>query len=122
MLDLVDVVAGGDGFSGRRERGIDPTTGRTVDRCGCPDPDAHTPLSGDGKYHRVEGMPLIDGVFIPDGTKEEVQVDSAGHMFDGFQGTANATWQHVWAGGPMRGQRVSDEGLAASTTTRPATG
>ena len=27
-LDLVDVVAGGDGFSGRRGRGIDPTTGR----------------------------------------------------------------------------------------------
>jgi hypothetical protein len=28
ILDLVDVVAGGDGFSGRRNRGIDPTTGR----------------------------------------------------------------------------------------------
>ena len=27
-LDLVDVVAGGDGFSGRRGRGIDPTNGR----------------------------------------------------------------------------------------------
>ena len=31
-LDLVDVVAGGDGFSGRRGRGIDPTNGQT-NRC-----------------------------------------------------------------------------------------
>ena len=30
-LDLVDVVAGGDGFSGRRDRGIDPTSGRPID-------------------------------------------------------------------------------------------
>ena len=30
-LDLVDVVAGGDGFSGRRGRGIDPTSGQLVD-------------------------------------------------------------------------------------------
>ena len=30
-LDLVDIVAGGDGFSGRRGRGIDPMTGRVVD-------------------------------------------------------------------------------------------
>jgi hypothetical protein len=30
LLDLVDVVAGGDGFSGRRERGIDPNSGRVI--------------------------------------------------------------------------------------------
>ena len=29
-LDLVDVVAGGDGFGKARDRGIDPTTGRTT--------------------------------------------------------------------------------------------
>ena len=31
-FDLVDVVAGGDGFSGRRGHGIDPTNGRPTDR------------------------------------------------------------------------------------------
>ena len=29
-LDLVDVVAGGDGFSGRRNAGIDPNSGRII--------------------------------------------------------------------------------------------
>ena len=30
IFDLVDVVAGGDGFSGRRNRGIDPTNGQVT--------------------------------------------------------------------------------------------
>ena len=38
-FDLVDVVAGGDGFSGRRNRGIDPTSGRIVDTMWYPDED-----------------------------------------------------------------------------------
>jgi len=93
-LDLVDVVAGGDGFSGKRNRGIDPTTGRTS--------DTHSKeprLIDDGKYHRVEGMPLIDGVFVPDGRTGEVKVDSAGHTFAGFPANAFETTGFVWAGG-----------------------
>jgi hypothetical protein len=97
-LDLVDVVAGGDGFSGRRGGGIDPTNGKKVTAL---DTKSTKPRSGDGQYHRVEGLPLVDGVFIPDGSKPEVQVDSAGHRFDGFKGTANKTWQHIWAAGTM---------------------
>ena len=83
ILDLVDVVAGGDGFSGRRNRGIDPTSGRTSDTPGEPTKDAEL-LVGDGKYHRVEALPFVDGVFIPDGRLGQVQVDSAGHAFAGF--------------------------------------
>jgi hypothetical protein len=97
-LDLVDVVAGGDGFSGRRNGGIDPTNGKQVTAF---DTKSQSPKSGDGQYHRVEGLPLVDGIFIPDGTKKDVQVDSAGHRFDGFQGTANKTWQYIWAAGTM---------------------
>ncbi len=100
MLDLVDVVAGGDGFSGRRNRGIDPTNGQA---------DAMTPkdtgpeawFHGDGKYHRVEALPLVDGVFIPDGGKDAVQVDSAGNTFAGFPDTTSKTWKPVWAGGKL---------------------
>jgi hypothetical protein len=104
-IDLVDIVAGGDGFSGKRERGIDPTSGRVVDSLRLStDPNAQEPLSGDGSYHRVPKNPFVDGVFIPDGTKEMVQVNSAGHMFDGFKGTVNQTWQPIWAGGWMQGQ------------------
>ncbi len=99
-LDLVDVVAGGDGFSGRRNRSIDPTNGQA---------DAMTPKGlgskewfvGDGKYHRVEALPFVDGVFIPDGGKNAVQVDSADNMFAGFPDTTSKTWKPIWAGGKL---------------------
>ena len=101
-FDLVDVVAGGDGFSGRRNRGIDPTNGRIVEALrGGSDPAARFTLPSDGQYHRAEEIPFVDGVFIPDGGKDKVQVDSAGHVFDLFRGTTSATWQYVWAGGAM---------------------
>ena len=62
-FDLVDVVAGGDGFSGRRNAGIDPTTGRIVDAL--PKDAKDLSFTGDGQYHRVQSLPFIDGVFIP---------------------------------------------------------
>jgi hypothetical protein len=46
-------------------------------------------------------MPFIDGVFIPDGTKESVQIDSTGRRFAGFRGAADLAGQFIWAGGPM---------------------
>ena len=109
-FDLADVVAGGDGFSGKRNRGIDPTSGDIVDSIRHPGRADKWPSSrmpGDGQYHRVVGIPLVDGVFIPDGSKSAVQVDSAGHVFDGFQGTQNATWQHIWVGPKMFGMPYS---------------
>ncbi len=96
-LDLVDVVAGGDGFSGRRNRSIDPTSGQ-VDAMTLKEMGSKGQFVGDGKYHRVEALPLVDGVFIPDGGKGAVQVDSAGHTFAGFPDAYNATWKHIWAG------------------------
>ena len=102
-LDLVDVMAGGDGFSGRRNKGIDPLSGRTVDSLLG---KGIAQLSGDGQYHRVAGRPLVDGVFVPNGGKNAVQVDSAGHACDEFPGTANTTWQYIWAGGQLRDEGV----------------
>ena len=46
--------------------------------------DRPATVVGDGKYHRVEGLPFVDGVFIPDGRAGPVQVDSAGHTFAEF--------------------------------------
>ncbi len=92
-LDLVDVVAGGDGFSGRRGAGIDPSSGRVSGE------SQYQPITGDGRYHRVEKLPLVDGVFIPAGKGIPVQVDSAGHTFATFSVTQNATVGYVWAGG-----------------------
>jgi hypothetical protein len=97
-FDLADVVAGGDGFSGRRNRGIDPTSGGIVHELR---PPGSRPISGDGQYHRMTGRPLVDGVFVPNGDKGAVQVDSAGHTFDGFLNTANLASQYIWAGGQV---------------------
>ena len=96
-LDLVDVVAGGDGFSHRRGRGIVPANGRITDTF----PQVTDELThlGDGKFHRVEGTPFVDGVFTPDGSRGPVQVDSAGHRFSGFPSTCNLVSGYVWAGG-----------------------
>jgi hypothetical protein len=95
-LDLVDVVAGGDGFSGRRGRGIDPTTGRIM----YVQPE-NADLQGDYQYHRVDGIPFVDGVFIPDGSKGAVRIDSAGHVFPDCPTTDNCSWAWIWAGGKL---------------------
>jgi hypothetical protein len=94
-LDLVDVVAGGNGFSGRRNHGIDPCTGQILGAV--PSDPKRVNMKGDYTYHRVLGLPLVDGVFIPDGSRGPVQVDSAGHRFDGFEATANASCGSVAA-------------------------
>ncbi|MBU4270613.1 MAG: NPCBM/NEW2 domain-containing protein, partial [Planctomycetes bacterium] len=99
-LDLVDVVAGGDGSSGRRNRRIDPTNGQ-AGAMTPKDIDSKVMFIGDGKYHRVEALPFVDGVFIPDGGKGAVQVDSAGNMFADFPDTRNVTWKPIWAGGAI---------------------
>jgi hypothetical protein len=91
-LDLADLVAGGDGFSGRRGRGIDPTNGFGTDVI----PQQHL-VSSDRKYHRVQGVPLVDGVFIPCGNGDPVQLDSAGHSFAEFPTSENKTDGLVFA-------------------------
>ena len=101
VLDLVDLVAGGDGSTGRRNRGIDPTNGRVTDTPPKTPKNASQYLAGDGKYHRVEALAVVDGVFIPDGRVGPVQTDSAGHRFAGFPATANITPDYVWAGGAV---------------------
>jgi hypothetical protein len=105
-LDLVDIVAGGDGFSRNRNRGIDPTTGRTADKQPIP-----RGLKGDHQYHRVPSSPLVDGVFVPDGSLGAVQIDSLGHTFDGFDKTDNSTCGHIWAGGPVVFSDATDDAI-----------
>ena len=99
VFDLVNVVGGGDGFSGRRGRGIDPVTGRIVETW--PNDPKQQVATGDGKYHRVLGLPFVDGVFIPDGRAGPVQVDSAGHTFADCPDTCNQAGLFVWAGGAI---------------------
>ncbi|MCD4728822.1 MAG: hypothetical protein K8R46_14280, partial [Pirellulales bacterium] len=90
LLDLLDIVAGGDGMGWRRECGIDPTTGME-------DPMyLSQQRAGDGQYRPVLYQRLIDGVFVPDGGSGTVQLDSAGHTFDGFPRTVGGTLFGIW--------------------------
>jgi hypothetical protein len=106
IFDLADVVAGGDGFSGRRNCGIDPRSGLAVDKV--PDgPGEEYSSIGDAKYHRVAGLPFVDGVFVPQPSRA-VQLDSAGHVFKWFPTSEGMTGGTVWAG--KEGNNVTELG------------
>jgi hypothetical protein len=92
VLNLLDVVCGGNGMGIATGAGIDPDTGKKASLIGS------RPFSGDNRYHPTAAWnPLIDGVFIPNGRSGPVQLDSAGHVFDGFGPTSGVTHSPVWA-------------------------
>jgi hypothetical protein len=90
-LDLLDIVAGGNGLGHSRERGIDPTTGM------------EDPLffgddrNGNVQYRPISWHKLIDGVFIPDGGPTPMVLDSAGHTFSGFPRTSGKSNSSIWS-------------------------
>jgi hypothetical protein len=91
LLDLLDIVAGGNGLGNRRERGIDPTTGRVFFAL----PTGRR--IGNNQYWPVIWHRSIDGVFIPDGRAGAVQIDSAGHTFQGFTETSGHAYGAIWS-------------------------
>jgi hypothetical protein len=99
-LDLVDIIAGGDGLGQRRNVGINPVTGRTVYPTD-EDVAQFDYFGGRGKYVAVEHRPLIDGVNVPSPAHGLVQLDSAGHTFGGFPKTNSQTYGCIWAGGAL---------------------
>jgi hypothetical protein len=93
-LDVMDLVAGGDGTTHRRGVGVDPLTGELVTRHPIGD------FRGDGKYHWVVALPVVDGCFVPNGRGGPVQVDSGGDRFP-FPATSGMSFNRIWAGGPI---------------------
>jgi len=93
-LDVMDLVAGGDGTTHRGGVGVDPLTGELVTRHAVGD------FKGDGKYHRVIALPVVDGCFVPNGRRGPVQVDSGGDQFP-FPATSGMSFNRIWAGGPI---------------------
>jgi hypothetical protein len=91
LLDLLDIVASGNGLGRRRERGIDAASGRE-DTVFVP-----SYRGGDRQYRPVAWHTFIDGVFVPDGGAGPVKLDSAGHVFDGFTHTNGRTFGSIWA-------------------------
>jgi hypothetical protein len=94
-LDLLDIVAGGNGTQRNCEHGIDPNSGME---------DTSFVVDDRKKsegYHRVYFKSrFIDGVFIPDGATGPVMLDSAGHAFDGFPRTSGMSHGSIWARSP----------------------
>jgi hypothetical protein len=90
-LDLLDIVASGNGTGHRRERGIDPTSGLE-------DPVFVADYRlADREFRPVRWHRLIDGVFVPDGRAGAIQLDSAGHAFDGFPETSGKAYGSIWS-------------------------
>jgi hypothetical protein len=107
VLDVVDLMSGGDGTMGRRGYAIDPRNGaagklQNVGR-----------VRGDGHYHAVPSLPVVDGCFIPAARGGPVQVDSAGHRYDFPASADGQTYNLIWLGGPVPGV------LGAAATERP---
>jgi hypothetical protein len=93
-LDVTDLVSGGDGTTRRRGIGIDGNSG-WIGKLG-----PRRDRTSDGKYHRVSGYPVIDGAFIPDGTKPDMTVDSAGDVFN-FAPAKNKSFNNIYTGGDI---------------------
>ncbi len=93
VLDLLDIVAGGDGTGRLREQGIDPATG--AKEVEFPRIEHQT----DGHYHPVPWNRLMDGVFMPNGKLGPVQLDSAGHTY-ALPETSGTAPGSIWARGP----------------------
>ena len=122
-LDLVDVVAGGDGFSGRRDAGIDPTTGRAdryVSRR-----SQYVSQSATDKYHRVEGCRLSTAFSFPTAARARCKSIPPAIPLTSFPHTTNTTSGYVWAGGapscPSSRPARSTPSWTASTMPRPVT-
>jgi hypothetical protein len=85
LINLSEIVAGGDDYGKAYHRGISLTDGEAVDEYGAP-------AAGTGKYLTTRDVEFVDGVFIPDGKRGPVQVDSIGRSFAGFPATAGDCW------------------------------
>jgi hypothetical protein len=90
-LDVTDMLCGGDGTTLRRGFEVDPRTG-AVGKIRLND---YT--DSDGRYHPSFGYPVIDGAFIPDGSKNAMVVDSSGDSFN-FAPAGNRGWGRISAG------------------------
>ena len=90
-LDLLDIVAGGNGAGARREAGINPSNGVRDFTF------TNEYRRSDCRYWPVVWSPFIDGVFVPDGRIGTSRISSAGHVFADFPETKGASFGSIWA-------------------------
>jgi hypothetical protein len=87
-LDLIDLLAGGDGRGSAAGVGINAATGQTHQT------KAVTIRQGNHQYVRVKDSRVLDGCFIPDGT---MPIDSRAHAFT-FPATSLVSYGLIWGG------------------------
>ena len=94
VLDLADVVGGGDGTGTGTDSGIDIETGLAI--------SIHASyLNVPTNFFVTSANPFVDGVFVPDGDSgtASFQVTSTGITVSGVSDTASSpTWDHIWNG------------------------
>ncbi len=91
-LDVADLLSGGDGTTHLRSGLLDATTGNSIGV------SAAANVKGDGRYHRVTSIPVVDGCLVPDGSLGPSIVDSTGQTFV-FPATDRFTYSRICAGG-----------------------
>jgi hypothetical protein len=115
-IDLVDVVAGGDGTQRQRNGGISAADGSVI--TGPPDGenggrlDSQSRIVGDARFHPCPDRPLIAGIFVPHGGAVPDTIDPAGDRFT-FPSTDNRSMYWLWAGGSIS---VPSEDIQSPTT------
>jgi len=85
ILDVADIVGGGNGLGTGAAKGIEAHDGDIVTNQGGGLQNPANP----GDYYTVPTYPLVDGVFVPNGTIGPQQITSTGLTFD-FAGQATA--------------------------------
>lgn len=84
-FDLADILGGGNGLGTGGARGIEAHNGNIVTSQGGGLQNPANP----GDYYPVPSYPMVDGVFVPNGTIGPQQITSTGITFD-FAGQATA--------------------------------
>lgn len=100
-LDLADIVGGGNGFgTGRSDYGINPVSGK-------PSKMGTENRFAENRYRSVQENPFIDGVFVPNGTNEQL-ISSQGHLFGECPITQGLYFTEIMnSPGPLDGRMMS---------------
>ena len=90
-VNLADIVGGGNGFgTGRECLGIDPASGKLVDR-----PSMSSRTQETSQFALVAANPYIDGVFVPLGGDSQQVVTSEGDVFKECPKTDGRYWIEI---------------------------
>lgn len=124
-IDLADVGGGGNGFgTGQLNRWLEIGTGLDGTGYIVNGQTTQQYQTTDNRYHHVNHLPYVDGVFSPDGSAGPVQVSSRNHLWRDCPKTAGTYFEDVFNGDYIRagGKRhgLVLKGQAFGTREHPA--